>query len=62
MKKFITTDDSLPIRNFLPQVLSAPKHETRDAKLGKAVCAWIIATTPKPTFRGVRVLLRPAVE
>lgn len=62
MKLINTVQDFMPIRQLSPQVLTAPKHETKDATLGKAVCAWIIATTPKPTFRGVRVLLRSAVE
>jgi len=62
MKLINTVQDFMPQRQLAPQVLTAPKHDTKDAALGKAVCAWIIATTPKPTFRGVRVLLRSAVE
>lgn len=61
MKRFLTLDDMLPIRQIAPQQLTPPKHSKPDAVLGKAVCALVYNATPRFKWRGIRCLLRPAV-
>lgn len=61
MKRFLTTDDMLPIRQLAPQQLRPQRHETRDAVLGKAVCALVFQATPRFKWRGIRCLLKAAV-
>lgn len=61
MKRFLTLDDMLPIRQLAPQQLRQPKHETRDAVLGKAVCALVFMATPKFKFNGIPAMLKSLV-
>lgn len=61
MTLFNTLDRMMTARALAPQQLKPQRHETRDAVLGKAVCALIYQATPRFKWRGIRCLLRPAV-
>ena len=61
MKRFNTLADMLSVPRDPPLQLRKVEHERQDAKLARIVCTAIIEATHRPTWRGIRCLLRPAV-